>query len=162
MTGHGPVPKRTVLGASEPAGDEDGQMMVLIVGFVLIALLLATVVTAVSAVYLEHKKLLSMADGASSAAADSYTLGQPEGAAGEPSALLNGERVRKITQNYLTSNSAYARFDQLAIVAGTGSPDNSTAEVVLSSVAHPPVVNFLLPEGILIEARSTARSRLTR
>ncbi|UVJ38292.1 pilus assembly protein TadG-related protein [Arthrobacter sp. CJ23] len=137
-------------------------MMVLIVGFVLIALLLATVVTAVSAVYIEHKKLLSMADGASVAAADSYTLGQLEGAAGEPSALLNGERVRNVTQSYLTSNSAYSRFDRLAIAAGTGSPDNATAEVVLSAVAHPPVVSFLLPDGILIDARSTARSRLTR
>ena len=54
---------------------EEGQMTVLIVGFVLLALLLAAVVMAASAIYLEHKKLLSLADGAALAAADSYVVG---------------------------------------------------------------------------------------
>ncbi|WP_342451715.1 pilus assembly protein TadG-related protein [Arthrobacter sp. H16F315] len=57
---------------------DDGQLMVLIIGYVLLALLLSTVVIAASSVYIEHKKLLSMADGASVAAADSFTLGQLE------------------------------------------------------------------------------------
>ena len=51
-------------------------MLVLSIGFMLIALLVATVVMAASSVYLEHKKLLSLADGASVAAADNFTLGQ--------------------------------------------------------------------------------------
>jgi hypothetical protein len=34
--------------------------------------------------------------------------------------------------------------------------------VVLTAAVHPPVVNFLVPDGILIEATSTARSRLLR
>ena len=38
---------------------EEGQVLVLIIGFVLTALLVATVVIAASSVYLEHKKLLS-------------------------------------------------------------------------------------------------------
>ena len=44
----------------------------------------------------------------------------------------------------------------------TGSPDGSTAVVVLTAAVHPPVVNFLVPDGIRIEASSTARARLTR
>jgi hypothetical protein len=137
-------------------------MMVLIIGYVVIALLLATVVAAASAVYIEHKKLLSLADGASVAAADSYALGQVEGRAEQPSTVLNSEKVRIVTESYLSRNGAYPRFDQLAVGRGTGSPDSTTAEVVLSAVAHPPVVSFLLPDGVLIEARSTARSRLSR
>lgn len=136
-------------------------MMVLTIGYVVVALLLATVVAAASAVYIEHKKLLSLADGASVAAADSYSLGQAGGAE-KPSALLTSERVRSVTESYLSQNSAYSRFDQLAIGRDTGSPDSATAEVVLTAVAHPPVVSFLLAEGVSIEARSTARSRLTR
>lgn len=73
-----------------PASD-DGQMMVLIIGYILLALLLATVVMAASSVYLEHKKLLSLADGASVAAADSFTLGQLGSSAGTPTAVLDGE-----------------------------------------------------------------------
>lgn len=141
---------------------EDGQLMVLIVGFVLVALLVATVVVAASSVYLEHKKLLSMADGASMAAADSFTLGQLESSSGTPTAILSAGRVRSAAADYLSRNSAYGRFSDLAVAPETGSPDGSTAVVVLSAAVHPPIVNFLVPDGIWIEATSTARSRLTR
>ncbi|MHA7168110.1 hypothetical protein ACX801_08100 [Arthrobacter bambusae] len=141
---------------------EAGHLMVLTIGYVVIALLLATVVAAASAIYIEHKKLLSMADGASVAAADSYSLGQVDSSGETPSAVLNSGRVRSVTESYLSHNGAHSRFDQLAVAPGTGSPDSTTAEVVLSAVAHPPVVSFLLPGGVPIEARSTARSRLTR
>jgi hypothetical protein len=153
--------KRNMLRSRESDG-EDGHLMVLTIGYVVIALLLATVVAAASAIYIEHKKLLSMTDGASVAAADSYSLGQVDSGAGTPSALLNSERVRGVAESYLSQNSAHSRFDHLEVAPGTGSPDSTSAEVVLSAVAHPPMVSFLLPDGVPIEARSTARSRLTR
>ncbi|MEN3344535.1 MAG: hypothetical protein V7635_1111 [Arthrobacter sp.] len=137
-------------------------MIVLIIGYVLLALLLATVVAAASSVYIEHKKLLSLADGASVAAADSFTLGQLESAAGSPTAILSGARVRSAAVAYLDRTAAFTRFSGLAVAPATGSPDGSTAVVVLSAAVHPPVVNFLVPDGIRIEASSTARSRLTR
>lgn len=143
-------------------GSDAGQMTVLIIGFVLLALLLATVVVAASSVYIEHKKLLSLADGASVAAADSFTLGQLETGGGSPTAVLTGARVRGAAVEFLDRSSASARFSGLALGPGTGSPDGSTAVVVLSAAVHPPVVNFLVPDGIRIEASSTARSQLTR
>lgn len=150
----------------EPFAEQDdperGQTMVLIIGFTLIALLLASVVAAASAVYIEHKKLLSMADGASVAAADSYTLGGTTEGSSRPAAVLTSERVRNVTESYLSRNNAYGRFDRLAVGGATGSRDSSSADVILTAVAHPPIVSFLLPDGIPIEARSTARSRLTR
>ena len=141
---------------------ESGQITVLIIGYVLLGLLLTSVVAAVSTVYIEHKKLLSMADGASVAAADSYTLGQMETKAETPSAVLNGGRVRAVVTDYLTQNNAFTRFDGLAVEPSTGSTDGSTAVVVLSAAVHPPIVNFLVPDGIVIQAESTARARLTR
>ena len=141
---------------------ENGQMTVMIVGYVLIALLVVSVVIGISSVYLEHKRLLSLADGASLAAADSYTLGEVAGASGSPSAVLGSERVRNVAADFVARSPASSRFDGLAVTRGTCSPDGSTAVVVLSSVVHPPVVNFLVPDGIRIEAGSTARSRLTR
>ncbi|WP_309073004.1 pilus assembly protein TadG-related protein [Paenarthrobacter sp.] len=140
---------------------EDGQITVLIVGFVLLSLLLASVVMAASAVYLEHKKLLSLADGAALAAADSYMVGDI-GGGGMPSPLLDDARVVAATGSYLDASGAFSRHDRLAVAAGTGSEPGATAVVVLTAVAHPPVISFLLPDGILIEARSTARSRLTQ
>lgn len=140
---------------------EDGQITVLILGFVLLSLLLASVVMGASAVYLERKKLLSLADGAALAAADSYTAGDI-GGSGTPSTSLVDGRVLAATVSYLDDSNAFSRHDQLAVAAGTGSEPGGTAVVVLTAMAHPPVISFLLPEGILIEARSTARSRLTQ
>ena len=137
-------------------------MMVLIIGYLLLGLLLATVVMAASSVYLEHKKLLSLADGASVAAADSFTLGQLGGSVGTPAAVLDGGRVRRTAVDYLERNGAFTRFSGLAVAPGTGSPDGATAVVTLSAAVHPPVVNFLVPDGIRVEATSTARSRLVR
>jgi uncharacterized membrane protein len=142
--------------------DEEGQMIVLIIGYVLLALLVTTVVVGISSVYLEHKRLLSLADGASLAAADSYTLGQIGTAGGSPSATLNSARVRNVAGDFINRTPASRRFDDLAVASATGTPDGSTAVVVLSAAVHPPVVNFLIPDGIRIEATSTARSRLTR
>lgn len=137
-------------------------MLVMIVGYVLLALLVATVVMGISSVYLEHKRLLSLADGASLAAADSYTLGEVATQGGIPSAALNPVRVRNVAADFVARSPASRRFDGLAVTAATGSPDGATAVVVLAAAVHPPVVNFLVPDGIRIEATSTARSRLTR
>jgi hypothetical protein len=140
---------------------EDGQITVLILGFVLLSLLLASVVMGASAVYLERKKLLSLADGAALAAADSYTVGDI-GGSGTPSTSLVDARVLAATGSYLDASNAFSRHDHLSIAPGTGSEPGGTAVVALTAIAHPPVISFLLPEGILIEARSTARSRLTQ
>ena len=153
---------RELTSAKDPRRGEEGQLMVLIIGYVFLSLLLATVVTAVSAVYIEHKKLLSVADGASAAAADSYTLGAVQAGSGSPTAVLTNERIRSETLAYLNRNGAYSRFDRLSVAPGTGTPDSSTAEVFLTAVVRPPIVSFLLPEGVLIEASSAARSRLGR
>jgi uncharacterized membrane protein len=128
----------------------------------LLALLVTTMVVGISSVYLEHKRLLSLADAASLAAAGSYTLGDVDTAGGSPSASLNSERVRNVANDFITRTPASRRFDELAVASGTGTPDGSTAVVVLRAAVHPPVVNFLVPDGIRIEATSTARSRLTR
>lgn len=142
--------------------NEDGQMMVMILGYVTLALLVATVGIGISSVYLEHKRLLSLADGASLAAADSYTLGDVDTQGGSPSATLNPARVRNVAADFVSKSPAAQRFSGLAVAGSTGSPDGSTAVVVLTAAVHPPVVNFLVPDGIKIEATSTARSRLTR
>ena len=152
-------PSRASRGTSR---GEDGQLMVLIIGYVLLALLVTAAVAGASSVYIEHKKLLSLADGASVAAADSFTLGHLESSSGSPTAVLSSGLVRSTATDYLNRTGAYGRFSALEVGPATGSPDGSTAVVVLSAAVHPPIVNFLVPDGLRIEATSTARSRLTR
>ncbi len=88
----------------------------------LLSLLLASVVMGASAIYLERKKLLSLADGAALAAADSYTAGDIGGGSGTPSTSLVDGRVLAATGSYLDASNAFSRHDQLAVAAGgTGS-----------------------------------------
>ncbi|MFD5276815.1 pilus assembly protein TadG-related protein [Pseudarthrobacter sp. NPDC058362] len=148
--------------AVEQQDCEAGQITVMVLGFVAMSLLVTTVVIGISSVYLEHKRLLSLADGAALAAADSYTLGEVQTRGGPPSASLNGARVRNVAADFVARSPGSLRFDGLSVAPATGTPDGATAVVVLTAVVRPPVANFLVPGGIPIEASSTARSRLTR
>jgi uncharacterized membrane protein len=162
------VPGQQERGASRESGGggpnrgEEGQVAVLIIGFVAISLLVLTVVMAASAVYIERKKLLSVADGAALAAADTFTLADVEAGKGAPVPRLSDGAVHSAVQRYLAETGAAGRFNGLAVSGGTGSPESRTAHVVLSAVVHPPVVSFLLPEGVPITVFSDARSQLRR
>jgi hypothetical protein len=144
------------------AADESGQLTVLAIGFTVLCLLVATTVMAVSAVHIEFKKLLSAADGAAVAAADSFTLAETATGDGPPAAVLAPERVRGVVTTYLARDGSAARFEGLSVAAATGSPDGRTATVTLTAVARIPVVNFILPDGVPIEATSSARARLLK
>ncbi|GAB4099791.1 pilus assembly protein TadG-related protein [Sinomonas halotolerans] len=143
-------------------GDESGQIIVLVIGFAVLCLLVATTVMGVSAVYIEHKKLLSAADGAAVAAADSFTIAAAASGDAPPAAALSAERVRGVVVGYLERDGTPARFDRLVVASATGTPDGRTATVSLSAVAHVPVAGFLLPDGVPIQATSSARARLVR
>lgn len=148
---------------SFPDSSESGQVGVLIIGYVLLALLVITAIAGASSVYLGHKKLLSAADGAALAAADTFSLSQVQGTGGNtPAAVLEGAMVTAEVQRYLSESGAGERIDSLQIAPETGTPDGRTAQVVLTAVVHPPIVNFLVPDGIRVSAQSDARARLTR
>ncbi|MCC3299990.1 pilus assembly protein TadG-related protein [Arthrobacter sp. zg-Y895] len=146
-----------------PAGQredgERGQVGVLIIGYSVLALLTVTVVMAASSVYLGQKKLLSAADGAAVAAADTFSLGEAAAGTG-PAAVLEADAVRSAARSYLAETGAEERFTELAVTEETGTADGRTARVVLAARVHPPIVNFLVPEGISITAVSEARARL--
>ena len=161
MTVRKPV-SRAAPGPRLGAADETGQIAVLAIGYVVLCLLVAGVVTGVSAVYLEHKRLLSVADGAAQAAADSFTLADVSTGSGPPAATLASERVRATVYNYLGRDPAAARIEGLTVATSTGSPDGRSARVKLSAVAPLPLVGVFLPEGVPIEATSTGRARLAR
>ncbi|WP_394938795.1 pilus assembly protein TadG-related protein [Psychromicrobium sp. YIM B11713] len=139
--------------------EESGQIMVLVIGYVLLTLLVVCVVTAVSAVYLEAKRLLSLADSTAAVAVEGTQL-TSDGAA--PHLRLDNAMVTAAAELYLERAEVSERFDQLEISTLTGSPDGRSARVVLTAVVHPPLISFLLPEGIQISAESVSRPQLSR
>lgn len=144
------------------AGGEDGQVTILIIGYLLVSLLVVTVVMGASALYLGHKKLLSTADGAALAAADTFSLGPAAGPDGGPAAVLAPAAVQAEVNRYLEATNAGDRLPGLTVAGETGTADGRTARVVLTGVVHPPLVNFLVPDGIPITAVAEARARLSQ
>ncbi|MDI3330018.1 MAG: pilus assembly protein TadG-related protein [Micrococcus sp.] len=140
------------------AAAEDGQTTVLVVGLTVVCLLLATVILAVTAVNIEARRLLSAADGATMAAADSYRIDT----ARDNAPVLTSVQASAAANEYLSAAGAYGRFDGLAVRSVSVTDGGQTVEVVLTATAHPPVVNWVVPGGVTVVATSSSRTSLTR
>ncbi|TFD77694.1 pilus assembly protein TadG-related protein [Cryobacterium fucosi] len=140
--------------------DEEGSTLILTIFYAFLALVLILVVVAASSLYLERKRLLTLADGAALAGAESFSLdavGVTDLASGPvPRPALRSEEVRVAAEAYL----ATAPHGGVAGVelTGAGSTDGQSATVALGAVWRPPVLAFFLPEGVPLEVTAVARS----
>lgn len=142
-----------------PSRPDDGQVSILVIGMMLICLLALIVVMAVTSVHLAERKLQAHADNAALAAADTFRdLEVPDDGAGTPAAVLDDASVSGAAGSYLAEVGAEHDLDSLGIDPGTGTRDGRTAQVTLTAVAHPPVVAWIVPEGVPITASGEARA----
>jgi uncharacterized membrane protein len=144
---------------------DEGQILLLSLVYGLVTLALVIVVVAVSTVYLERKRLLSLADALAVDAADAidtdvfYT-----GDRGEAVDLpLTDASVRSAVEDYLQAAPAAVtgEFEDFAVVEPTGTPDGTVAEVSLGAPIRPPLVPWVLTpwrDGIPLQVTSRAVS----
>lgn len=137
---------RAARSAARATGRDDGQVLLLALVYGLIAVLLVLVVIAASAVHLDRKRLLALADAAALDAADA--LDEPayfevtERAAGIDAVPVSDASVRQAVTAYLQRQDAPSRFTDLSVdMSATGTSDGTTAVVVLTARSLP-----LLPE----------------
>ncbi len=144
--------------------EDDGQVMLLIFAYSAIALLLVTVVVGASAVHLERKRLLAVADAAALDAADAVDSGGLYGAGAHPDGVpLTDASVRASVDDYAESVGAGAEFEDFGVAPSTGSPDGRTAEVTLVATARLPIVSTVLRDyvgGVSLVVTSRARTGL--
>ncbi|GAB2613860.1 hypothetical protein [Pseudactinotalea suaedae] len=144
--------------------EDDGQIMLLSIFYGLIALALVLVVVSVSAIYLERKSLLALADAVAADAADAIDEDSYFGAdrPGDPALPLTDSSVRQEVVDYLAAAPlGVVDFEDLAISAPTGTPDGTTAEVTLSAVVRPPVVTWAISpwrEGFVVSVTARAEA----
>lgn len=146
-------------------GSDDGQVVLLVLGYCLVALVLVLVVTSASAVHLERKRLLAVADEAALDAADSFDAGAfyADGTAPGRGVPVTDASVRASVDDYLVSRGAYADFDAFGVASPTGTPDGQTAEVTLVAVVTPPLVTSVIEDyagGIPLRVTARARAGL--
>lgn len=138
--------------------DEEGSSLILIIfaGLIGLAVILGSV--AATSLYIERKRLFTVADGAALAAAEAFNLDDVQLINGRASITLNDSAVRNEAQRYL---QIIPLNDSAGItVVSAQTIDGRSATVNLKKTWHPPVISIFMPEGMNLNVTATARSVL--
>jgi lactam utilization protein B len=141
--------------------EQDGQLLLLVLAYALIAALLVTVVVDVSQAYLCRRSLLAAADAAALSAANQPDLDRVYTAEGSVLPLSEPGSRRAVTQYALDAQLA-ERFDDFQVA--DVHTDGANVTITLRAVVHLPFVNLVSSRwraGYPVQARATARSPLT-
>jgi hypothetical protein len=145
--------------------EDDGQLLILVLGYTVIAALLVTVVVNVSQAYLYRRSLLAAADGAALAAANAPDLAAVyrDATGPGPGALLPLSRsgARAAVARYAADARLAERFPGFAVSAVA--TDGATVSVRLRATVPLPLLNRLSDRyatGYAVGATANARSPL--
>ena len=135
---------------------DEGSTLPLIIFSAALALALIIVVVSVTSLYVERKRLFTLADGAALDAAESFSLHDVRRTDAGFRPTLDSGDVRGAVEKYLHDNP-HDEFTQLR-VERAGTADGRSATVQLSAYWSPPMVTLWAPRGIRIEVTAVARS----
>lgn len=136
-------------------GDETGSTLLLTVFYCFLGLSIVLVVASATTLYLERKRLFTVADGAALAAAEAWSLDSVRIDGDRLSIELDSAEVRRAALEYL--DDAASGVDDVELVGAT-SDDGRSATVTLRSVWRAPIHTELVPIAVPIEVTVTARS----
>jgi hypothetical protein len=136
--------------------DDDGSILPLVCFYGALALLVTLIVASATSLYLERKRLFTLADGAALVGAESFALADVAVTPQGPRAELTPARVHRAVRTYLDGNPI-GRFESLTLDEAT-TPDGRSARVTVSAVWRPPVVTLFVPEGLRIDATAVSRT----
>ena len=137
-------------------GTDEGTILILTMFFCALALVVVLVVTAATSLYLERKRLFTMADGAALAGAESFELAEMTLAGDQLRPVLKPDEVRAAVQEYLDA-APHPDMEGLSVAEATSS-DGVSATVTLHAYWRPPMVAWVLPEGVPLDVTVVARS----
>lgn len=136
--------------APAPFTDDEGSVLLLTLGYTLLALALVFVCVDATSLYLAQKRAHAAADAAALAGADGFVLTIEQG---DASARLTDEGVRTQAAEVLDALGA-------ATLVEASTPDGVSARVRVALRWHPPVLTVFVPDGWDIEATATSRTLL--
>lgn len=138
---------RDASGADER--DDAGSVLLLTLGYAVLALALILVCANATSLYLAQKRVDSVADAAALAAADGF--------------VLRWEGDAPIAE--LTPAGVHAQALAVVDIAGGATrlvraetPDGVSARVTVAGVWHPVVFSLFVPDGFPLEATATSRN----
>jgi uncharacterized membrane protein len=135
---------------------DEGSTLLLTIFYAALCLVLILLVVAATSLYLERKRLFTLADGASLVGAESFTLDDVTHTVRGYRPTLTSAEVATAVSEYLADNPA-DRFTDLNVERAV-SVDGRSAIVELSCYWAPPVLTLFIPKGFRIQVTSIARS----
>ena len=136
--------------------DDEGSTLPLTIFYGFLSLVLVLLVVAATSLYLERKRLFTLADGAALVGAESFSLADVRSTVAGFRPELRSREVAEAVESYLAS-APHDGFTALAVERAE-TVDGRSATVALSAYWRPPVVTLLVPEGFRIEVTAVARS----
>ena len=136
--------------------EDDGSTLPLIAFYAFLSLALVLLVVAASSLYLERKRLFTLADGAALVGAEAFDLDRVQLTPDGPRPILESADVATAVTGYLAT-APTSGFESLALDRAD-TVDGRSATVTLSAYWRPPIVSLLVPEGFPIEVTAVARS----
>lgn len=135
---------------------DDGSILPLVCGFGALALALILVVASATSLYLERKRLFTLADGAALVGAEAFSLDDVRVTPGGPRVELQPAEVRSAVRQYLADNPI-GPFESLHLDEAT-TLDGRSARVTVSAIWRPPVITLFVPQGMRIDATAVSRT----
>ena len=135
---------------------DEGSILPLTIFYGFLALVLVLLVVAASSLYLERKRLFSLADSAALVGAEAFSLSDVSTAGERKRPILRSADVASAVTSFVAT-TPNAEFESLAVDAAR-TDDGRSATVELSAYWRPPLVSLLVPDGIRIEVTAVARS----
>ena len=140
---------------SDGVRSEEGSTLPLVIFFGFLCIALVLMVAAATSLYLERKRLFTVADGAALAGAEAYDLDAIAAGPTGPHPTLESADVAAAVAAYLDASPD--RFESLAI-EHAAAVDDTSATVTLSAYWRPPVLSLLAPDGFRIEVTAVGRT----
>lgn len=138
-------------GRRDESPDDEGSILLLTLGYALLAIAVILVCVDATSLYLAQKRLDALADAAALAGADGFTL-VVDGDG--PRAVLSDDGVRE------QAEAIVAEVGDGASVVEAGTPDGVSARVRVADTWRPPVVALFVPDGVALSATATSRTAL--
>lgn len=136
--------------------DEEGSVLLLTLFSALLALAVILGVMAASSLYIERKRLFTVADGAAAAAAEGFSLDSVTVRDSTPRIYLSSEQVDAEARAFLEAVGTSGSIPVQLIRAH--SVDGTSATIVVAGQWYPPIVSLFFPQGIQLSVSSTART----
>ena len=144
------------------AGDR-GQVMILVLGFSVVALLLVVGGVDVTAVQLARIRMTDAADGAALAAADAVDAASVYRNGLGQTVRISDATVQSSASDYLAASGRPGGVTSWGLLTGTGSPDGQTAVVRLRGTVQVPLFATVVSswgDALTVTVESRARAVL--